>query len=211
MVRYTRPLWKVTSLTLTSQSHHEQQKLYCQIWWLMFKPAACIYAICIRRKRPFPDRIGVRLCIKWWKVLSLPWQLHLVEKLILPTFRLDALVLLITLGRTRASSRNVGKISFLTKWSCLEENLSSFHVYWSNWEIAVFTCVYIVPVQALCLAVGRGILYSAGSDLSLRSWHIDSLEEIGVVKVHGMAVAYSTIYARCNQAREPKFEFGLQY
>ena len=51
--------------------------------------------------------------------------------------------------------------------------------------------VYIMP-QALCLAVGRGILYSAGSDLSLRSWHIDSLEEIGVVKVQCMAVAYST-------------------
>ena len=49
------------------------------------------------------------------------------------------------------------------------------------WHVHYNTmCTY---VQALCLAIGRGILYSAGSDLSLRSWHIDSLEEIGVVKV----------------------------
>lgn len=57
--------------------------------------------------------------------------------------------------------------------------------------------VYIMP-QALCLAVGRGILYSAGSDLSLRSWHIDSLEEIGVVKVQRMAVEISSTYPMHN-------------
>ena len=49
-------------------------------------------------------------------------------------------------------------------------------------HVHVCMIMYIMP-QALCLAVGRGILYSAGSDLSLRSWHIDSLDEIGVVKV----------------------------
>ena len=54
-------------------------------------------------------------------------------------------------------------------------------------SLYMYVCVYTMylhHIQALCLAVGRGILYSAGSDLSLRSWQIDSLEEIGVVKVH---------------------------
>lgn len=55
--------------------------------------------------------------------------------------------------------------------------LSSLYMY--MYVFCVAMCV-----QALCLAVGRGILYSAGTDLSLRSWHIDSLEEIGIVKVH---------------------------
>lgn len=49
--------------------------------------------------------------------------------------------------------------------------------------VNVHVCLFFHTPQALCLAVGRNILYSAGSDLSLRSWHIDSLEEIGVVKV----------------------------
>jgi WD40 repeat protein len=38
-------------------------------------------------------------------------------------------------------------------------------------------------LQALCMAVGHGILYSAGTDLCIRSWHLDSLEEIGSVQV----------------------------
>ena len=55
-------------------------------------------------------------------------------------------------------------------------------------------------VQALCLAIGRGILYSAGSDLSLRSWHIDSLEEIGVVKVtDNTATCIYNVDPTCNK------------
>lgn len=34
----------------------------------------------------------------------------------------------------------------------------------------------------LCLAIGRGVLYSAGTDLCLRSWQLESLEEVGVVQ-----------------------------
>ena len=34
---------------------------------------------------------------------------------------------------------SLGKIrKFLTKWSCQEENLSSFHVYESNWKISTY-------------------------------------------------------------------------
>ncbi len=38
-------------------------------------------------------------------------------------------------------------------------------------------------MQTLCLAIGRGILYSAGTDLCLRSWHLETLEEVGIVQV----------------------------
>lgn len=43
--------------------------------------------------------------------------------------------------------------------------------------------VYACSVQVMSLAVGRGILYSAGTDLSLCSWQIDTLDEIGKVEV----------------------------
>ena len=43
-------------------------------------------------------------------------------------------------------------------------------------------CV-LLHTQAMCLAVGRGVLYSAGTDLCLRSWHLDTLEEVGLVQV----------------------------
>ncbi len=33
--------------------------------------------------------------------------------------------------------------------------------------------------------MGRNILYSTGTDLVLRSWHLESLEEVGVVQVCG--------------------------
>ena len=45
------------------------------------------------------------------------------------------LIVLVALRGTRASSHHVGKIS---KWSCQEENLSSFHVYMSNWQVQVY-------------------------------------------------------------------------
>ena len=54
------------------------------------------------------------------------------KKLILSTFQLDALVLVLTVRRTRASSQNVGKISCLPSKVVNEENLSPFHVYRSN-------------------------------------------------------------------------------
>ena len=38
-------------------------------------------------------------------------------------------------------------------------------------------------MQALCMVVGRGILYSAGTDLYIRSWNLESLEEIGSVQM----------------------------
>ena len=37
--------------------------------------------------------------------------------------------------------------------------------------------------QAISLAVCRGVLYSSGTDLALRSWHIDTMEEVGAVLV----------------------------
>lgn len=33
------------------------------------------------------------------------------------------------------------------------------------------------------MVIGHGILYSAGMDLCIRSWHVESLEEIGCVQV----------------------------
>ena len=35
----------------------------------------------------------------------------------------------------------------------------------------------------MSLAVGRGILYSTGTDLSLRSWQLESVSELGKVEV----------------------------
>ena len=56
-----------------------------------------------------------------WRFFS--WPIPLGKKLILPMFWLDALVLLRV---TRASSRKVGNIKSLIKWSCQEENLHRF-------------------------------------------------------------------------------------
>ena len=39
-------------------------------------------------------------------------------------------------------------------------------------------------VQAMFLAVGHGILYSTGIDLSLRSWQLDAVSELGKVEVN---------------------------
>ena len=50
-------------------------------------------------------------------------------------FQVDVLVLLWAKG-TRASSQYIGKISFLSNEVVKEENLSSFHVYRSNWEMS---------------------------------------------------------------------------
>ena len=33
------------------------------------------------------------------------------------------------------------------------------------------------------MSVGHGVLFSAGNDLAVRSWHLESLEEIGCVSV----------------------------
>ena len=48
-----------------------------------------------------------------------------------------------------------------------------------------FPCSFclFVHAQALCLTVGNGMLYSAGTDLFIRSWNLDSLEEIGSAQV----------------------------
>ena len=70
----------------------------------------------------WPALAGTAVGLKWWKVFFLTTSL--CKKLILPTFRLDALVLL----------RN-----FLPSEAV--KNLSSFHVYRSNWEISTFTAV----------------------------------------------------------------------
>ena len=70
-------------------------------------------------------------CNTSWNDDSLCRQLD-HKKLILPTFRLDALILL----KARASNGNVGKISFL--WSSCLQRESSFHDYRSNWELSTF-------------------------------------------------------------------------
>ncbi len=44
------------------------------------------------------------------------------------------------------------------------------------------------------LAVGRNLLYSTGTDLVLRSWQLDTLEEVGVVQVCGGVVCHKTIW-----------------
>ena len=43
----------------------------------------------------------------------------------------------------------------------------------------------VIPflLQTMSLAVGRGILYSTGTDLSLRSWQLESVSELGKVEV----------------------------
>ena len=45
-------------------------------------------------------------------------------------------------------------------------------------------CVCAVSLsQVLSLAVGRGMLYSAGTDLTLRSWQLNTMEEVGATQV----------------------------
>ncbi len=36
------------------------------------------------------------------------------------------------------------------------------------------------------MTTGSGIMYSSGTDLRVRSWHLDSLEEIGSIEVSGV-------------------------
>ena len=42
---------------------------------------------------------------------------------------------------------------------------------------------YIFCFQTMFLAVGRGILYSTGTDLSLKSWQLGALTEMARVEV----------------------------
>jgi E3 ubiquitin-protein ligase TRAF7 len=54
-------------------------------------------------------------------------------------------------------------------------------------------CVRTVTAHkdcAISLAVCRGVLYSSGTDLALRSWHIDTMEEVGaVLKAHDSMIS----------------------
>ena len=52
------------------------------------------------------------------------------------------------------------------------------------YTIYVVVCIHAHNMQTLCMTTGNGILYSAGTDLYIRSWHLDSLEEIGCTQVH---------------------------
>ena len=60
------------------------------------------------------------------------------KKLVLPTFRLDALVFL--RGNGGLEHLCIGKISFLPSEAVKEEKLSSCHVCRSNCEISTFAC-----------------------------------------------------------------------
>ena len=62
---------------------------------------------------------------------------------------------------------------------CLPFHLSSTFIF----PTLSLSLSLSLSLQTMCLAVGRGILYSSGTDLSLRSWQIDTLEEIGKVDV----------------------------
>ncbi len=55
------------------------------------------------------------------------------------------------------------------------------------------SCVCVCVLQTLCLAIGRGILYSAGTDLCLRSWHLETLEELAIVQVQYIILYWCVI------------------
>ena len=47
--------------------------------------------------------------------------------------------------------------------------------------------------QTMFLAVGRGILYSTGTDLSLKSWQLGALTEMEKVEVRKIREAYENL------------------
>jgi E3 ubiquitin-protein ligase TRAF7 len=63
------------------------------------------------------------------------------------------------------------------------------------WDIADLRkgCVKTLTAHkdcAMALAASRGVLYSSGTDLALRSWHIDTMEEVGAVqKAHDSMIS----------------------
>ena len=57
----------------------------------------------------------------------------------------------------------------------------------------------------MLLAVGRGILYSSGTDLTLCSWQIDTLDEIAKVEVslHWSVLTKGQFLNGCGSFRKP--------
>ena len=51
--------------------------------------------------------------------------------------------------------------------------------------------IYSFFFQTMFLAVGRGILYSTGTDLSLKSWQLGALTEMEKVEVRQIREAYT--------------------
>ena len=121
---------------------------------------------------------------KKWKVLFLTTSLG--KKLILPTFRLDALVLLIRVMRkTRASSRNIAKISFLPSEVVKKRTFRHFKLHCNdNFQLAYNSTVVHLVFNGRIYSVFHVVMYTYKYALKWYAEHFIEWTLLPVVSVN---------------------------